>query len=66
MLPQLFFLDSGQFGQLLENIKNNFFYIFITSDTSIFTRKVMIYSIFISEVNNMMNFVLRVIGKNNI
>jgi hypothetical protein len=52
--------------------KHQFFfkYLFITLNTSISTRKVMIYSMFMSEVNNMRSFVLRAImtslGKSNI
>jgi hypothetical protein len=60
-------LDSlGSF----QKTSNSNFTIFITLNTSIFTKKVMIYSMFISEVNNMRSFILRAImtslGKNNI
>jgi hypothetical protein len=65
----VFILISGQFRQLPKNIKNKILNLFIILNTSIAIRKVMVYSMFISEVNNM-SFVLRAVltflGKNNI
>jgi hypothetical protein len=58
--PEFFFGTLGSSGSSQKTSKINLF-IFITLNTSISTRKVMIYSMFISEVNNMRSFVLRAV-----
>jgi hypothetical protein len=65
-----FFIISSQFGQLPKNTKNKILNFLLTLNISISTRKVMVYSMFISEVNNMKSFVMwavmTILGKDNI
>jgi hypothetical protein len=58
MLLQLFFFNLWAVRAAPKKHPKLNFKFFITLNTSISTEKVMIYSIFISEVNNMRSFVL--------